>query len=271
MNRLFALLPVVLLLLSAVVVGGCAQERVVRRSPWEQMFMDSDLYDVSSSRTAVAIERNPTTQGTQNFAVQLGRYTGGDALDAYRLAREQCGLANIWYSGSGVEMAVYAGRFHRPDSAEAEAVLTQVRAAEFNGQNPFAEAQIVSVNTSGGQVLDPNDLRSLRGRGLYTLQIGFYDNTYGSNFRSAAEAVVAELREQGKEAYYHHGPRRSMILLNSYTYAEAFSRQGQIDRYSNAVRVLQESYPYNLPNGHSFSSSDVEAGETLPSFLVQIP
>lgn len=272
-QRPHRLLPVVLLLsVAAILLSGCVEQQTVRRNPWDQMFMDSDLYDVSSSETAISVQRNPTSQSMlSTYAVELGRYTGGDALDAYRVAREDCGLANVWYAGAGVEMSVYAGRFTRPDSAEAMAVLDRVRNAEFNGTTPFADAQIVSVNANAAQTLDPYDLRSLRGRGLYSLQIGFYDSSYGIDFRRAAEQAVKEMREDGIEAYYHHGPRRSMILLNAYTYNEAFTRQGTVDRYSNTIRTLQESYPHNVPNGESFSRSAVEAGEVLPSFLIQVP
>ena len=263
----------VLLVLSALLAAGCEMERrVIKQSGWTRMFMESEWYDgpAKGSDGSAATHRH-----NRGYAIELGRYSGAEAYHGVhklmQAARQEAGLANLWYSTLGNETTVYLGRFKDEDSKEAKAALRQVRDAEVDGKALFAKAKIVKLNAARGEVLDPRDLRSLKGKGLYTLQIGYYDSAYGPDFRRAAETAVDVLRDKGEEAYYYHGPNRSMVLLNAWTYAEAFTLQGQVDRYSNAVRLMQETYPHNVPNGRPFGpDDDPEYVKSQRSFLVPI-
>lgn len=264
----------VLALLSALLIAGCEMERrVVKRSGWNQLFSpESEWYDgpaPDSDGSGTASRRN------RGYSIELGRYSGAQAYhgvhNLMQSARQDAGLANLWYATVGNETTVYLGRFRDDDSKEAKTALRQVREAEVNGKTLFAKAKIVKLNAERGEVLDPRDLRSLKGKGLYTLQIGYYDGGYGPDFRRAAETAVDVLRDQGEEAFYYHGPHRSMVLVNAWTHAEAFTLVGQVDRYSNAVRVTQEKYPHNVPNGRAFGpDDDPDYVKSQRSFLVPI-
>ncbi|MGB0768734.1 MAG: hypothetical protein ACPGYV_13620, partial [Phycisphaeraceae bacterium] len=236
------------------------------------MFMQSEWYEPPEndpSRTDVAGQRN------RGYAIELGRYTGAQAFHGVygliQAARKEAGLANLWYASVGGETTVYLGRFTADDSTEARQALRQVQQAEIDGQTPFEDAQIVKLTAERGESLDPRDLRTLKGKGLYTLQIGYYDASYGPDFRRAAETAVDVLRDQDQDAYYYHGPHRSMVLLNAWTYAEAFTRQGSVDHYSDAVRSTQRIHPHNVPNGQPFSpTDDPDYVKSQHSFLVAI-
>ncbi|MFN3166905.1 MAG: hypothetical protein ACE37H_07560 [Phycisphaeraceae bacterium] len=251
---------------------GCEMERRVVSSSWDN-WKKLEWYDASAS--GGGSDESGPTRG-RGYAIELGRFTGDDAFQrVYRLittARQEAGLANLWYVSSGRQAVVYAGRFRAEDDPEAEAMLRVVRNAEINGDTPFEDANVVAVANNRGEVLDERDARRLAGRNIYMLQVGYYDRAFGLDFRKAAETAVDVLREQGEEAYYYHGPHRSMVLVGSWTYREAFTSQpGQQDRYSNAVRVMQEKYTHNVPNGRPFTDADDPAVvASQRSFLVPI-
>ena len=248
------------------------ERRVVKRNSWDRMFMQTEWYEPTENG---ADGSNGAGRSSRGYAIELKRYDGAEAFHGVnslmRSARQDAGLANLWYASAGRETTVYLGRFREDDSSEAKAALRQVRRAEIGGETPFENAKIVKLNAARGESLDPRDLRTLKGKKLYTLQIGYYDGGYGPDFRRAAETAVDVLNEQGKKAYYYHGPNRSMVLLNAWTYAEAFTLQGNVDRYSNAVRAMQAQHPYNVPNGKPFKpSDDPDYVASQKSFLVPI-
>ncbi|MFK7790937.1 MAG: hypothetical protein AB8C95_15775 [Phycisphaeraceae bacterium] len=264
-----------LLTLSAVLAAGCEMERrVVSQTGWTKMFMESEWYDgpARGSKDAQATNRN-----NRGYAVELGKYSGAQAFHGVhglmQTARQDAGLANLWYAtGERGDVTVYMGRFKDDDSKEAKAALRLARDAEVNGSAVFENAKIVKLTSArGGEVLDPRDLRTLKGKGMYTLQIGYYDAKYGPDFRRAAETAVDVLRDQDEEAFYYHGPHRSMVLVNAWNHNQAFTLVGQVDRYSNVVRMAQERYPHNVPNGRAFTDDDdPEFVKSQRSFLVPI-
>jgi hypothetical protein len=263
----------ILLVLCGLLATGCLERRVVKQSGWTKMFQESEWYDGPARGTDGSQATNRRNRG---YAIELGRYSGAEAFHSVhnlmQTARQQAGLANLWYATQGSTTTVYMGRYKDDDSREARTALRRARDAEVNGKAVFADAEIVKLTAArSGEALDPRDLRTLKGRGLYTLQIGYYDGSYGPDFRRAAETAVDVLRDQGEKAFYYHGPHRSMVLVNAWTHAEAFTLVGQVDRYSNAVRLTQEKYPYNVPNGTPFGpDDDPEYVRTQRSFLVPI-
>lgn len=259
-------------LLLAPVLAGCEMEqRVVKRSGWTQMFAESE-WNRSAGQEA---GDQAASRRDRGYAIELGRYSGAQAYHGVhqlmQTARQDAGLANLWYATLGSETTVYLGRFKEKDSSEAITALKRVATAEINGEKPFARAKIVKLESQQGQALDPRDLRTLKGKGLFSLQIGYYDAKYGPDFRRAAETAVDVLRDEGEEAFYYHGPHRSMVLVNAWTRNQAFTLVGQVDQYSNTVRRVQEIYPHNVPNGRPFTDDDdPEYVASQRSFLVQI-
>lgn len=263
----------VLMLLSALLTAGCEMERrVVKRSSWDQMFMQSEWYDGPAKGSDGS---DATNRDNRGYAIEIGRYSGAEAFHSVhklmQTARQEAGLANLWYATLGSETTVYHGRFKDEDSKETKDALRKVREASVEGKKLFEDAKIVKLGSGRGEVLDPRDLRSLTGKGLYTLQIGYYDGAYGPNFRRAAETAVDVLRDNGEKAYYYHGPHRSMVLVNAWTHAEAFMQVGAVDQYSGTVRQAQEKYPHNVPNGRAFKPDDDPVYvKSQRSFLVPI-
>ena len=269
------MLPIPLVVVLMLLAGCQMQERVIKPSPWDTLFTQSEWYDGPAQGSNGDNATNRRNRRNRGYAVELIKYSGAEAYHRLhglmQTARQDAGLANLWVATVGTDTTIYMGRFKDKDSKQARDALRQARGAKVDGKELFAKAKLVELNAARGEVLDPRDLRTLKGKGLYTLQIGYYDANYGPDFRRAAETAVDVLRDQDIEAYYYHGPHRSMVLLNTWTYREAFTLQGQVDRYSNAVRMTQEKYPHNVPNGRPFTEDDdPDYVKSQHSFLVPI-
>ncbi|MFI4862236.1 MAG: hypothetical protein ACIAXF_16350 [Phycisphaerales bacterium JB063] len=264
-----AFLALVTLLLA---LPGCETETRVLNSTWTDSF--GEIADRRPEPQESLDPNDPHVRSPQGYAVEVARFSGPDAsVQAFRLAadlRTEAGLGDLWQSEGSQSAIVYAGRFRDPRSDRAKGMLQVVRAAQFNGGRPFAGAQLVALSGDGGEqdIYNEHDLRNYRGR--ITLQIGFYDVNYGNNYRAAAETAVQVLRDQGEEAYFYHGPNRSLVTVGLFTRAQALVPNGQTEMYSPAVRALQERFPHNLMNGVTFERRENGIGGVQQSFLVPV-
>lgn len=111
--------------------------------------------------------------------------------------------------------------------------------------------------------------------GSYSLQIAvFYPEAGFSEPRRAAVELVAELREEGVEAYYYHGDVQSMVTVGSFDESALIPTESGTPMLSAKVRALQASDPrfkHNYENGHVVTKR--LNGQKFPSrsFLVRIP
>ncbi|MEX0654348.1 MAG: hypothetical protein WD534_11365 [Phycisphaeraceae bacterium] len=267
-----------LLLLSAVVMAlalslGCEMEtRVVREPWWNQLPADPKPGDGGAG---------PRHAGGA-WAIPLQRFTGGDRQQQARAliaeVQKATAVRNLWTEDVDGTATVYRGRYNDPLSEEVRQALQHTRQIRLGDDQPFASARISNLRADGEQrPTDPYDLRQFPG--FYTLQIGFYDAQYGDDFRDAAEQAVDQLREDEHEAYYYHGPHRSLITIGLFSYNEAFvtaddpvARRAQVDAYAPSIRELQDEFPYNLGNGLTrvdYDSDGEKLGEQR-SFLVRV-
>jgi hypothetical protein len=124
--------------------------------------------------------------------------------------------------------------------------------------------------------------------GYYSLQVAlFFNNDVIRNRRFLAEEYCRELREQGTEAYYHHGAAKSIVCVGLFP-KRAVQAVEERAAFTGIVQVtnrivdqrlldLQRRYPYNLHNGHRVNEivHNRRTGETtrvpFPSFVVIIP
>ena len=79
---------------------------------------------------------------------------------------------------------------------------------------------------------------------LYTLQIAVYgrpDNTDATKedlaqFRKSAEEAVVQLRREGEQAYYYHGPNRSMVTVGIFSEDDAgFGKRIHMGRETKVI------------------------------------
>ncbi|MDX1565257.1 MAG: hypothetical protein R3236_07625 [Phycisphaeraceae bacterium] len=109
-----------------------------------------------------------------------------------------------------------------------------------------------------------HDLRTAPEGTYYTLQIAHYENPDNpAERRKRAEEYAQQLREQGEQAFYYHGPNMSLVTVGAFKDAVlrvgSVSRRGDgskrltvptpTTRYSPEVEELQAKYPHHLHNG----------------------
>ncbi|MEM9883213.1 MAG: hypothetical protein AAF800_09885 [Planctomycetota bacterium] len=253
------------LFVTAVVLSGCVQTRVVGSSwdDWREM-ADPPRDDDSS--------RAPRGQA---YAVELERFDGPQRLkDAYAFAarlRAEASLAEVWFMDLGAQTVVYAGRYPRRNHPDAEAMLAAVRSATLDGNRPFRRANLVPLTRGGQAERDEFDLS--RYSGYRTLLLGVYEPDFpGGNHRAAAEAEAARLRAEHEiPVYYYHGPNQSIVAAGLFTQAD-FVVVNNADAYGPAIRQLQERFPHARRNGQTLTSPDLPGDDPLePTVVVRVP
>lgn len=198
--------------------------------------------------------------------------------------RSQTGLTGARLEKRGKALVVTYGAYASATDPAAQEQLARVRGLVVGGTKPFSGASLIPPAYSGTTGSDTEmNLATLRqrygDRAAYTLQIAAYERNDGKDatpedlaeIRKAAEAAATQLRAEGEEAFYYHGPRRSMVTVGVFSEKEFdTSRPG---RESPALRVLKEKYKFNLVNGAPIrvrTRANPE-GIVQPSFVVAVP
>jgi len=248
-----------------VLLAGCEMETRVVRSSWDNLPADPKP---RQTQRQGGFQNAAKGQG---WSIQLTQFTGPDRHDRARelvqQLREQTHLADFWIEDLGHTASVYHSRFQEASDPAVRTALAKVQQIELDGTRPFADSQLVALVGGGRAIADPFDLRQFIG--YYSLQIGFYDQAFGHNFRDAAEEAVRVLREEGHEAYYYHGPYRSILAIGVFSYEQAFVTAGTHDTYAPQIRELQKQFPYNLGNGATIIQKEagVNIGEQKSSLI----
>ncbi len=163
-----------------------------------------------------------------------------------------------------------------------ERIVRDSRFSTFAKRYSVQEKPREVVAQASAPVNDPKlkefDLAQFAGQvGKYSLQIGFWDETYRGrgqgDFRRAAEEQVLKLRREGVEAYLFHGPLRSMVTVQLFGEADLIRRADGSVVPGPRVVALQERFPHNLANGEPFRLMifGKQQEDPQPSFVVVMP
>lgn len=259
MHRPIALLT----LIAAAALAGCEVEERVVSDGWAGL---RELADQSKPAPDSAMD------SFGGWTVLVDRFDGPDARQqANRLVdllQREKRIPDVWVSQVGNEIHVYRGRFEFPSDPYAQHALREVRNIEIAGARPYAKAEMVSLSPGSEGVASPWDLKQFPG--MYSLQIAVYDEQIGGDFREAAEKAVKALRDDGEEAYFYHGPHRSMVTIGLFT-DDDFVKRGNVSVYGPRILEVQQKYPYNLVNGLTMiEKQDGKVVGEQPSFLVRV-
>ncbi len=224
-------------------------------------------------------------------AREAQRSEAAKALERVRTVGE---LPEAYLEERGEAIVIAYGSYPSASDRKAQADLKKVRAIEWEGTHPFEGAVLVPPAEIQGDVpeLDLRNVKKTLGKdALYTLQIGAYGREDGrpatakemAEFRRLAEKAAVDLRRQGEEAFYYHGPNRSMVTIGVFG-PEDFGPEGGDPAkpfvQSPRLIALKERFPYNLVNGMgtrqtvigtSPSGKPVEFKTLGSSRLVNIP
>lgn len=187
---------------------------------------------------------------------------------------------------NGRRVIVY-GSWGDPGAEEAQQGLAAVRGAQIGGVTPFAAAVMIPPAAPAGAAANNEfDLRGVKARlggdAVYTLQVGVYargdfqkpsEQELGL-FRREAERAVAELRAQGEQAFFYHGPNRSSVTVGVFG-EDDHDGSTRPPVESVRLRSVRERFPHCLLNGEGLMETvQTERGPVKrlqPSYLVAIP
>lgn len=268
-------------------VQGCGSDGE-KQAPTPQMTRDVFGRTVNPAGSS-------ETSGTTGWAIVLGSFSPDreselgqpyEAAAHRALFRAQAmgGLSDVVLEKRGSGLVLLHGSFESATSGDAQKELAYVRGLNVGGERPYESAYLAPPGASTGTMPD-YDLSTVRARRgtrspLYTLQIAVYGRTDNEDpskddlekFRAAAEEAVSKLRQEGEQAYYYHGPNRSMVTIGVYTEQDA-GFTGRMRGESAALVVARQKYPNNLLNGEAVRERHLgeEKGKLQPSRLVEIP
>lgn len=211
------------------------------------------------------------------------------ADQALAKARTVGGLKEAYIEDRSGRLVVAYGRYPSADDPRAQADLKRLRSMKIGDDTPFATAMLTPPDTGDLAGKPEYDLRGARAtfgpEAIYSLQVGVYGRGDGraasaaelAEFRKAAEQAVATLRVQGEEAFFYHGPNRSMVTIGVFTDDDFWINQ-KTTYESPMVTAARQRHPFNLLNGRgirervaALPESDPRAWRIQPSRLIRIP
>lgn len=221
---------------------------------------------LSSEGTDVFGSRKPPDpgEGDTSWSIVIVSAVGENNEREAQLALDKVrtvgGLSQAYAERRGKSIVVAYGRYAAPDDKQAQADLKRIQSILIDGATPFAGAILAPppYDSLPGSVpeYDLSTLRQRRGKNaLYTLQVAAYCRMDGkqasaqdlAQFRAAAEKAVVELRREGEEAFYHHGPRMSVVTVG--VFGDKDVDPVHAGKESMVVQMARQRHPLNLVNG----------------------
>lgn len=257
------------LMLALFCLAGCYSEKTVVRDGWAELRQMAD-----KPSTQAQAGDSAAASPYRGYAILLASYRGQDRLaqaqlQAARLMQE-LKMSDIWIRPMESSVHLLRGHYPMPDVDRANQDLLTSRELVLDANRPFGQARIISLATlSDERESAAWDIKPFSGS--YSLQVGFYDEEFGKDFRQAAEKAVAALREDGEQAYVYHGVYRSLVCVGLFRESDFGIDLNGTQTYGPKMLQVQKRYPYNLGNGLTIVQKIDGQSLTLPSFIIKIP
>jgi hypothetical protein len=219
------------------------------------------------------------------------RGDGQDELAAAGLAkaRSVAGLREAYTERQGNATVIAYGRYPSPDAPEAQADLERIQQLEIDGGRPFDGAVLAPPMGTGTGRMPELDLLNVRrtfgNDAIYTLQVASYARDdrrppqsaeERAEFVRMAEDAAAQLRREGQQAFYYHGPNESLVTVGVFG-PDDFDPTRPEAR-SSRLRAAQDANPIFYLNGKGVRARVPGVPESSPrawrmrkSQLVAIP
>lgn len=273
--------------LLAAQIGGCRKTQERRDAEARAPFVRDAAAVFNAGETPADPDGvvEPTWWSVLVAAVPSGRMDDARRmLDTVRAT----GLTEAYIALRDRRPVIAFGRYQDPADPDAQQGLQRVRRTSVGEVSPFGAAMLMPpVVANTGSAADDANLRTVRQRfgkadAAYTLQIGAYGRGDFAKptdeelrlFRNEAEKAVRQLRAEGEQAFYYHGPNMSMVTIGVFSEDDHDgSTQPPVESFR--LRELRRKFPNNLLNGQGIM--DTIRTETGPvkrlqaSRLVAIP
>lgn len=264
---------------------------------------------LAACQTAVGQGKKPATGDEDElYSIRCLSFTGPDHMQRARVAEKTLkavqGLrADQVRVVSGDESStLYYGTFRRtgeigkdsyaPDPKREIELIRQLSTAsrDSNGAEridwPFKHATLEPLPTRGAGKPEW-DLTGAKGYWAWHVAVFYNDGEFRQR-KTAAEEYCKLLRQQGEEAYFHHGAVRSSVVIGLFPKAALQDVQrknpltGKVEFVNKIVdpkmQALAARYPDNLENGHRMfnivrdpQTGQVKERNPSPSFAVKTP
>lgn len=270
--------PIITLTIFILIFSGCSQNSNARTSgnPSDQVIEPVGLDKLIKEEAVFS-----------GWSILLGTFNYGDHhATAIRLRNEFTDITNLqgaWVESYDDRSILRYGRYDSYTSQKAHDDLDNIKSIKIGTTYPFKAASLAPIGTPTitGSIPQYN-LLNVREQfpgydEIYTLQIASYQlgsNNTPMETRQAAEQAVLELRKQGEQAFYYHGPRMSLVTVGLFFDSVIDT---EIQQYVPEVLALQKRFPYNAYNGYQMNrklklpNSDSKNIGAEPSFLVEVP
>ncbi len=220
-----------------------------------------------------------TAAGSAGWGIMLETFKGKDAAAQ---ATQRLGQVSAQLKRDDIEVrateagaALILGSYAKPGDAAAQRDLKMIREFEASpGFRPYSSAFMAPPAGHDRGAAPEMDLATVRRRlgadpgELFTLQIAVYETPdKPDEAKRTAEKAAKVLRDQGERAFYHHGPRRSMVTIGLFSERDVDRTTGRA--MNPEITRLKQAYPLNLLNGQ-YPIKMGESGQQ-PSQLVKVP
>lgn len=217
------------------------------------------------------------------ITVHRGADQEKEAADALAQVRTKGQLPEAFAQKRGEATCILLGAFKGPDDPAAKTELERVQQIVIDGVAVYSTTYLAPPPKKDlkGSIPEYNlaQAKLLFGkRAVQTLQVGVYgrediDKPTEKDLkecREAAEQAVVKLRQEGEQAFYYHGPRRSMVTVGVFDLTDFDPR---VPNYkSSRLRDTQKRFPHNLYNGQAIRvKAPGQPARLQPSNLVAIP
>ncbi|MCC6320957.1 MAG: hypothetical protein IT438_05905 [Phycisphaerales bacterium] len=237
-----------------------------------------------SKPDATTSAADKSTGWTIVLAVFRGEEQGKLAeLGAHKVQTEGR-LPGAFVEKRGGATVVAYGRYDSSDAESVKEELKRIQQMEIGGQRPYEYAMLAPpLDKADPGTLPQYNLLQAHVRygesALYTLQVGVYGRDDINQpkeadlkeVRRAAEQAALKLRQEGEEAFYYHGPRRSMVTVGVFDNKD-FDPSAPTFK-SARLREAMKRHPNNLYNGAGIIErrKGETQGRMQSSTLVAVP
>lgn len=264
--------------LMGLLLTGCYEE-ISRSEPFPdlQRLADKPHKDENSPEAQFRL-------GDDGYAIVLKRYDGPrrqrEAESLVRKLATELNVPDIWVREESGQAVVYRGRYADARRSTAQNDLRQTQMLVLDDKRPFSDASLVPLSVGSVVAYNPVDLKQVRMAGYYTLQVAFFDENAGPDYRQLAENYARELIQKGDKAFFYHGPKMSLVTVGLFDDSDILQVQQDgpagipiiAQAYGPRVKELQQKFPNNLGNGMTVVEKGPDGvSRTQTSFLVPVP